>query len=84
MEYLKAKVMDKDLQGYEALEATARNAGSKAADQSGAVAIQAAKVQANGSTLLITGGLAAQAQSAATLNTSTRNEDKVTLSEVLT
>ncbi|GJU31085.1 splicing factor U2af large subunit B [Tanacetum coccineum] len=37
-----------------------------------------------GSTLFITGGLVAQAQSAATLNRSIRDEDKVTLSEVLT
>nr|GEV59301.1 hypothetical protein [Tanacetum cinerariifolium] len=37
---------------------------SKAVDQSGAIAIQAAEVRATGSTLLITGGLAAQAQSA--------------------
>ncbi|GKE00787.1 hypothetical protein Tco_1388770, partial [Tanacetum coccineum] len=41
-------------------------------------------VQATSSTLLITGGLAAHAQSAATANTSTHDEDKVTLSEVLT
>ncbi|GKA73297.1 late embryogenesis abundant protein D-34 [Tanacetum coccineum] len=68
----------------EALEATARTAGSKAVEQSDAAAIQAAEVRATGSNLLIPGGLAAQAQSAATLNTSTRDEDKVTLSEVLT
>ncbi|GJT82386.1 RNA-directed DNA polymerase, eukaryota [Tanacetum coccineum] len=68
----------------EALEATARTAGSKAVEQSDAAAIQAAEVRATGSTLFITGEVAAQAQSAATLNTSTRDEDKVTLSEVLT
>lgn len=68
----------------EALEATARTAGNKAVEQSDAAAIQAAEVRATGSNLLIPGGLAAQAQSAATLNTSTRDEDKVTLSEVLT
>nr|GEV51461.1 hypothetical protein [Tanacetum cinerariifolium] len=42
------------------------------------------EVRATGSNLLIPGGLVAQAQSTATLNTSTRNEDKVTLSKVLT
>lgn len=68
----------------EALEATARTAGNKAVEQSDAAAIQAAEVRATGSNLLIPGGLASQAQSAATLNTSTRDEDKVTLSEVLT
>ncbi|GJV90496.1 late embryogenesis abundant protein D-34-like protein [Tanacetum coccineum] len=67
-----------------ALEATTRTAGSKAMDQSGAAAIQVTEVRATGSTLFITGEVAAQAQSAATLNTSTRDEDKVTLSVVVT
>nr|XP_043614161.1 late embryogenesis abundant protein D-34-like [Erigeron canadensis] len=68
----------------EALEATARTAGNKAVEQSDAAAIQAAEVRATGSSVSVPGGLAAQAQSAATLNTSTRDEDKVKLSEVLT
>ncbi|XP_071733011.1 late embryogenesis abundant protein D-34-like [Rutidosis leptorrhynchoides] len=68
----------------EALEATARTAGNKPVEQSDAAAIQAAEVRATGSKVTIPGGLAAQAQSAATLNTSTREEDKVKLNEVLT
>ncbi|MFS7994152.1 putative Late embryogenesis abundant protein, SMP subgroup [Helianthus anomalus] len=68
----------------EALEATARTAGDKTVEQSDAAAIQAAEVRATGSNVLIPGGLAAQAQSAATLNTSTRQEDKVKLCEILT
>ncbi|KAI3695984.1 hypothetical protein L1987_78990 [Smallanthus sonchifolius] len=68
----------------EALEATARTAGNKTVEQSDAAAIQAAEVRATGSSVLIPGGLAAQAQSAATLNTSTREEDKVKLGEILT
>ncbi|KAC9748328.1 hypothetical protein E3N88_45307 [Mikania micrantha] len=68
----------------EALEATARTAGNKTVEQSDAAAIQAAEVRATGSSVLIPGGLAAQAQSAATLNTSTQEEDKVKLSEILT
>ncbi|KAI3734541.1 hypothetical protein L6452_14012 [Arctium lappa] len=68
----------------EALEATARTAGNKAVEQSDASAIQAAEVRATGSNVFVPGGLAAQAQSAATLNKSTREEDKVKLSEVLT
>lgn len=68
----------------EALEATARTAGNKPVERSDAAAIQAAEVRATGSNLLSPGGIAAQAQSAATLNTSTREEDKVRLNEVLT
>ncbi|MFS7994154.1 putative Late embryogenesis abundant protein, SMP subgroup [Helianthus anomalus] len=68
----------------EALEATARTAGDKTVEQSDAAAIQAAEVRATGSNVLIPGGLAAQAQSAATLNTSTRQEDKFKLCEILT
>ncbi|XP_076881764.1 late embryogenesis abundant protein D-34-like [Bidens hawaiensis] len=68
----------------EALEATARTAGNKAVEQSDAAAIQAAEVRATGSNIQIPGGLAAQAQSAATLNTFTCDEDKVKLSEILT
>ncbi|KAI7749590.1 hypothetical protein M8C21_021892 [Ambrosia artemisiifolia] len=68
----------------EALEATARTAGNKAVEQSDAAAIQAAEVRATGSSVVIPGGIAAQAQSAANLNTSTCEEDKVKLSEILT
>lgn len=68
----------------EALEATARTAGNKTVEQSDAAAIQAAEVRATGSNVQIPGGLAAQAQSAATLNASTCEEDKVKLSEILT
>ncbi|CAH1430906.1 unnamed protein product [Lactuca virosa] len=68
----------------EALEAASRTTGNKPVERSDAAAIQAAEVRATGSNLVIPGGLAAQAQSAATLNASTREEDKVRLSEVLT
>lgn len=68
----------------EALEATARTAGNKAVEQSDASAIQAAEVRATGCKVTIPGGLGAQAQSAATLNISTCEQDKVKLSEVLT
>ncbi|KAK9059855.1 hypothetical protein SSX86_020559 [Deinandra increscens subsp. villosa] len=68
----------------EALEAAARTAGNKTVARSDAAAIQAAEVRATGSSVLIPGSLAAQAQSAATLNTSTREEDKVKLGEILT
>ncbi|GKB60994.1 late embryogenesis abundant protein D-34-like protein, partial [Tanacetum coccineum] len=84
VEYADQSVAVKACAGLNALEATTRTAGSKATDQSGAAAIQVTEVRATGSTLFITGEVAAQAQSAATLNTSTRDEDKVTLSVVVT
>ncbi|KAI3778421.1 hypothetical protein L2E82_07701 [Cichorium intybus] len=68
----------------EALEATSRTTGNKPVERSDAAAIQAAEVRATGSNVVIPGGIAAQAQSAATLNASTREEDKVRLSDVLT
>ncbi|KAG9451996.1 hypothetical protein H6P81_004900 [Aristolochia fimbriata] len=68
----------------EALEATALTAGNKPVDQSDAAAIQAAEVRATGSTVIHAGGVAAQAQSAATANTRTMaDENKTTLSEIL-
>lgn len=69
----------------EALEATAQTAGDKPVDQSDAAAIQAAEVRATGSNVIIPGGLAATAQSAAAHNASVnRNEEKIRLNEVLT
>ncbi|EEF45292.1 late embryogenesis abundant protein D-34 isoform X2 [Ricinus communis] len=69
----------------EALEATAQTAGNKPVDQSDAAAIQAAEVRATGSNVIIPGGLAATAQSAACHNAAARREeDKIKLTEVLT
>ncbi|XVE81627.1 hypothetical protein DITRI_Ditri15bG0080200 [Diplodiscus trichospermus] len=69
----------------EALEATAQTAGDKPVDQSDAAAIQAAEVRATGSNVIIPGGLAATAQSAASHNASVNsNEEKIKLNEVLT
>ncbi|XP_017974681.1 PREDICTED: LOW QUALITY PROTEIN: late embryogenesis abundant protein D-34 [Theobroma cacao] len=69
----------------EALEATAQTTRDKPVDQSDAAAIQAAEVRATGSNVIIPGGLAATAQSAAAQNASVnRNEEKIRLNEVLT
>lgn len=69
----------------EALEATAQTVGHKAVDQSDASAIQAAEVRATGSNVIVPGGLAALAQSAAAYNADCkREEDKVKLADVLT
>lgn len=69
----------------EALEATAQRAGKKPVDQSDAAAIQAAELRATGSTVIIPGGLAASAQSAANYNaTALRDEDKIKLNDILT
>ncbi|XVF28839.1 hypothetical protein REPUB_Repub15cG0066600 [Reevesia pubescens] len=69
----------------EALEATAKTSGDKAVDQNDAAAIQAAEMRATGSNIIIPGGLAATAQSAAAHNASVnRNEEKIKLNEVLT
>ncbi|XP_050220081.1 late embryogenesis abundant protein D-34-like [Mercurialis annua] len=69
----------------EALEAAAHTAGNKPVDQSDAAAIQAAEVRATGSNVIIPGGLAATAQSAASCNaTENRDEDKVKLTDILT
>lgn len=69
----------------EALEATAMTAGQKLVEWSDAAAIQAAEVRATGRTNIVPGGVAAAAQSAATLNArATRDEDKTKLADVLT
>ncbi|KAH6799647.1 hypothetical protein C2S51_036131 [Perilla frutescens var. frutescens] len=69
----------------EALEATALAAGDKAVDQSDAAAIQAAEVRATGLGHLVPGGLGAEAGSAAVHNLqTTKEEEKATLSDVLT
>lgn len=68
----------------EALEASAVGAGDKPIEQSDAAAIQAAEVRATGKDAIVPGGVGAEAQSAATLNTRTmRDEDKTTLGDVL-
>ncbi|XVF38240.1 hypothetical protein REPUB_Repub20aG0083000 [Reevesia pubescens] len=69
----------------EALEAVAQTAGDKPVDQSDAAAIQAAEVRATGSNVIIPGGLAATAQSAAAHNASVnRNVEEINHNEVLT
>ncbi|KAJ9185887.1 hypothetical protein P3X46_005467 [Hevea brasiliensis] len=69
----------------EALEATALTAGQKIVEWSDAAAIQAAEVRATGRTTITPGGVAAAAQSAATLNARTlRDEDKKKLADILT
>ncbi|KAK8514503.1 hypothetical protein V6N12_057409 [Hibiscus sabdariffa] len=68
----------------EALEATALTAGKKPVEWSDAAAIQAAEVRATGRTSIMPGGVAAAAQSAATLNArATRDEDKTKLADIL-
>ncbi|TKY52158.1 Late embryogenesis abundant protein D-34 [Spatholobus suberectus] len=68
----------------EALEATALTAGEKAVEWSDAAAIQAAEVRATGRTNIVPGGVAAAAQSAATLNARvTKDEDKTKLADIL-
>ncbi|XP_004495776.1 late embryogenesis abundant protein D-34 isoform X1 [Cicer arietinum] len=68
----------------EALEATVLTAGNKAVEWSDAAAIQAAEVRATGRTNIVPGGVAAAAQSAATLNArTTKDEDKTKLADVL-
>nr|XP_016454192.1 PREDICTED: late embryogenesis abundant protein D-34-like [Nicotiana tabacum] len=69
----------------EALAATALTAGYKPVEQSDAAAIQAAEVRATGSSLITPGGLAATAQSAASVNEGlTQDVDKIKLNDVLT
>ncbi|XP_065853356.1 late embryogenesis abundant protein 47 [Euphorbia lathyris] len=68
----------------EALEATALTAGQKPVEWSDAAAIQAAEVRATGRTTISPGGVAAAAQSAATLNARIkRDEDKTKLADIL-
>lgn len=69
----------------EALEASAISAGDKPIDQSDAAAIQAAEVRATGNNEITPGGIGAEAQSAASLNTrAMRDQDKTTLGDILT
>ncbi|KAF8097955.1 hypothetical protein N665_0278s0016 [Sinapis alba] len=69
----------------EALEAAVLTAGNKPVEWSDAAAIQAAEVRATGRTNIMPGGVAASAQSAATLNARANSEDdKTTLADVLT
>ncbi|KAF8107207.1 hypothetical protein N665_0124s0006 [Sinapis alba] len=69
----------------EALEAAVLTAGNKPVEWSDAAAIQAAEVRATGRTNIMPGGVAASAQSAATLNARASSEDdKTTLAVVLT
>ncbi|KAI3879351.1 hypothetical protein MKW92_017783 [Papaver armeniacum] len=69
----------------EALEAVAITAGDKPIDQSDAAAIQAAEIGATGINATIPGGIAAEAQSAASANARlTNDEEKTKLSDVLT
>ena len=69
----------------EALEATALTAGQKPVEWSDAAAIQAEEVRATGRTTISHGGVAAAAQSAATLNArTTRDEEKKKLADILT
>ncbi|CAK8572376.1 unnamed protein product [Lathyrus sativus] len=68
----------------EALEATVLTAGKKPVGWSDAAAIQAAEVRASGRTNILPGGVAAAAQSAATLNARlTKDDDKTKLADVL-
>ncbi|XWS64652.1 hypothetical protein CRYUN_Cryun05aG0021000 [Craigia yunnanensis] len=68
----------------EALEATALTAGKKPVEWSDAAAIQAAEVRATARTSIMPGGVAAAAQSAATLNArATKKEDKTKLGDIL-
>ncbi|KAJ6305735.1 hypothetical protein OIU78_021138 [Salix suchowensis] len=68
----------------EALEATALSCGQRPVEWSDAAAIQAAEVRATGRTTITPGGVAAAAQSAATINARmTKDEDKTKLSDVL-
>ncbi|CAA7037547.1 unnamed protein product [Microthlaspi erraticum] len=69
----------------EALEAAVLTAGNKPVEWSDAAAIQAAEVRATGRTNIMPGGVAASAQSAATLNARATSDDgKTTLADVLT
>ncbi|CAI9781175.1 unnamed protein product [Fraxinus pennsylvanica] len=68
----------------EALEAAALSAGNKPIDESDAAAIQAAETSATGLGHVVSGGVGAEAQSAAAYNIrTTRNEQKTKLGDVL-
>ncbi|PIA31753.1 hypothetical protein AQUCO_04900207v1 [Aquilegia coerulea] len=78
-------IIDDKITIGEALEASALAAGEKPVDQSDAAAIQAAEVRATRSNVIIPGGVAATAQSAANANARMdRNEDKTELADILT
>ena len=68
----------------EALEAAGRAAGDEPIEMSDAAAVEAAESAATGLNTVLRGGIAAAAQSAATLNARiTRDEDKTKLGDVL-
>lgn len=81
-----ASALDRDaITIGEALQATALSAGNKPVDQSDAAAIQVAEMRATGSSEVVPGGIAAQAQSAATTNARLiLDENKTKLSDILT
>ncbi|KAJ8561042.1 hypothetical protein K7X08_027232 [Anisodus acutangulus] len=69
----------------EALELAALSSGEKSVDESDAAAIQAAEVRATRLGHIVPGGVGAEAQHAAAINTrTTRDEHKTKLSDVLT
>ncbi|XP_039162750.1 late embryogenesis abundant protein D-34 [Eucalyptus grandis] len=69
----------------EALEAAAQSAGDKPVDPSDAAAILVAEQRVTGSNVVIPGGLADSAQTAAAYNKGTRRDEaKIRISEVLT
>lgn len=69
----------------EALEASVQTAGNKPVDHNDAAAIQAAECRATGSSLIVPGGLAAAAQSAAAFNDGVvGDQGKVKLADILT
>lgn len=68
----------------QALEATIQTAGVKPVDQSDAAAVREAEIRVTGSNVVIQGGYAASAQSAAAYNSGMiRDEDKIKLKDVL-
>ncbi|KAK2631744.1 hypothetical protein EUGRSUZ_L02495 [Eucalyptus grandis] len=69
----------------EALEATAQSAGDKPVDRADAAAIFVAEQCVTGSNVVVPGGLAASAQTAAAYNEGTLRDDaKIKISDVLT
>ncbi|KAE8681582.1 putative Late embryoproteinsis abundant protein D-34 [Hibiscus syriacus] len=68
----------------EALEVAALSASDKPIDESDVAAIQAAEMIATGSSEILPGGIASEAQSAAIRNSQiNRSEDRATLSDIL-
>lgn len=80
-----ASALDRDaITIGEALEATALSTRDKPVEQSDAAAIQAAEVRDTGRNVITPGGVAAMAQSAASVNVRIMDEEeKVKLSDVL-